>query len=167
MSPTPTGRLTRTAAGADLVLVRTFRAPRADVWAALTESERTARWIGPWTGEPGAGRTVRLTMTAEDEEPTGDLDIVACEAPSHLRVRMVDEYGAWDLEAHLSEADGVTTLEFVQHLTEPGEATDTGPGWEYYLDRFASVVTGGAEPDFADYHPSMVAHYRQQLDASA
>ena len=39
MSPTPTGRLF----GNDLVLTRTFRAPVSDVWASLTDPERTVR----------------------------------------------------------------------------------------------------------------------------
>ncbi|MEK8105172.1 metalloregulator ArsR/SmtB family transcription factor [Micromonospora sp. M12] len=51
MTRTPAGRLFRTATGHDLVLTRTFRAPAADVWASLTESERTARWYGPWEGD--------------------------------------------------------------------------------------------------------------------
>ncbi len=35
-----------------LVLTRAFRAPIADVWAAVTESDRMARWIGTWTADP-------------------------------------------------------------------------------------------------------------------
>jgi uncharacterized protein YndB with AHSA1/START domain len=56
MKPTPTGRVVSTAQGRDLVLERTFRAPIEDVWASITEPERTARWLGPWEGEgaPGA-----------------------------------------------------------------------------------------------------------------
>ncbi len=52
MSPTPTGRLF----GNDLVLTRTFRAPVADVWASLTDPQRTARWFGPWQGDAAPGR---------------------------------------------------------------------------------------------------------------
>ena len=51
MSPIPTGRLFRTDTGSDLVLSRTFRASAEDVWASLTEPERTARWFGPWKGD--------------------------------------------------------------------------------------------------------------------
>ncbi|MET8234537.1 hypothetical protein ABZS77_28065 [Micromonospora sp. NPDC005298] len=48
MTRTPAGRLFRTATGHDLVLTRTFRAPAADVWASLTEPERTARVGAGW-----------------------------------------------------------------------------------------------------------------------
>jgi uncharacterized protein YndB with AHSA1/START domain len=58
MNPTPGGRLVRTPTGRDLVLIRRFRAPIEDVWASITESDRTARWFASWTGDaaPGAGR---------------------------------------------------------------------------------------------------------------
>ncbi|WP_405149031.1 hypothetical protein OG589_13180 [Sphaerisporangium sp. NBC_01403] len=47
MSRLPTGQLFRTSAGSDLILYRTFHAPAEDVWAGLTESDRTALWFGP------------------------------------------------------------------------------------------------------------------------
>lgn len=43
MNPTPTGRVVRTSSGYDLVVTRRFSAPIDDVWAGVTESERTAR----------------------------------------------------------------------------------------------------------------------------
>lgn len=163
MSPVPTGRLTRTTDGADLVVTRTHRAPITDVWAALTEPDRTARWMGPWTGEAGPGRSVELTMTAEEGDPTSTVRIEACTPPEHLHVRVVDAYGEWDLEVRLGEAAGVTTLELVQHLADPDEAVNTGPGWEYYTDRLGAALTSGPMPDFDDYHPAMVGCYEEQL----
>ena len=43
------------AEGRVVVLRREWPDPIDDVWSALTESERTARWIGTWTGR-GGGR---------------------------------------------------------------------------------------------------------------
>ena len=57
------------AEGRLVVLRREWPDPIDDVWSALTESERTARWIGTWTGRgEAAGRTattVEFTMTGE------------------------------------------------------------------------------------------------------
>ena len=36
-------------------VTRTFHAPIDDVWAAVTEPERLARWLGTWTGDPATG----------------------------------------------------------------------------------------------------------------
>ena len=84
----PGGRLVRTAEGLDLVIVRKFNAPIEDVWASITEPERTARWWGPWTGEPGPGRTISYKMAFEGEGPASEMLIEACEPPRHLAVRL-------------------------------------------------------------------------------
>jgi uncharacterized protein YndB with AHSA1/START domain len=160
--PAPTGRLVPTPAGRDLVLVRSFSAPIADVWASLTEPERTALWFGGWSGEAGPGRTIRYTMAFEEgasQEHTMEMTIVACEPPRHLEVRAVDESGSWHLEAHLHEADGVTELRFMQHLDAKANVGDIGPGWEYYLDRLAASREGAPGLGFDAYHPAQTEYY--------
>jgi uncharacterized protein YndB with AHSA1/START domain len=115
MKPTPTGRVVSTAQGRDLVLERTFRAPIEDVWASITEPERTARWLGAWKGEGAPGGTVELTMSAEDGAPVAAVHIEACEPPRHLQVAMDDAAGTWRLEAELTQAEGITTLRLTHH----------------------------------------------------
>lgn len=46
MTNPPVGRLVRAGGGSALVVSRTFRAPIEDVWASVTEPDRTARWFG-------------------------------------------------------------------------------------------------------------------------
>ena len=46
MSRTPTGRIRDDDGRLALVLARSFPAPVEDVWAAVTEPARLARWIG-------------------------------------------------------------------------------------------------------------------------
>lgn len=142
MTPIPHGRLQSTPDGYDLVLTRQFPAPITDVWASLTEPDRTARWYGPWEGEGRPGRTVRLQMTAEDGAPWTDVHIDECEPPEHLAVTSLDDTGTFRLELWLSESAGRTTLRFVQHLDTLDGVADFGPGWEYYLDRLAVSLTG-------------------------
>lgn len=159
--PTPTGRLLGTAAGRDLELARELNAPIEDVWASLTESDRTARWFGSWRGEGRPGAVVRLTLTHENGQPESDLTILACEPPHRLEVETVDEYGRWHLEAHLSERDGGTTLTFVHHLNPDTEVASTGPGWEYYLDRLTASVHGTEQAGFDAYYPAMRGYYER------
>ena len=158
-SPLPSGRLVRTPAGRDLVLTRTFRAPIEDVWASITESERTARWFGSWTGEPGAGNTIQVTMGFEEGAPAMAMTIVACEPPRRLGIRGTDTYGGWHLEAHLTERDGTTELRFVHHLEDTVDVGSVGPGWEYYLDLLVSSREGRPAASFDDYYPAQKAHY--------
>jgi uncharacterized protein YndB with AHSA1/START domain len=161
MKPTPGGQLVRTAEGLDLVIIRTFRAPIQDVWASITEPERTARWFGPWTGEPGPGRTIRYKMSFEGEGPGSEMLIEACEPPQHLAVRGLDDTYGWRLEAHLTEANGVTELRFTHHLDEKTNIGDVGPGWEFYLDALVASRNGDAMPDWNDYYPAQKSYYAE------
>lgn len=166
MTPSPSGRVLRTADGRDLVLTRSFRAPIEDVWASITESERTARWFASWSGDAGPGRTIRYRLEFEDGTPEGDMTIDACDPPRHLAVSSKDEYGSWRLEATLTEVDGTTELTFVHHLDPGANAGEIGPGWEYYLDCLVASRDGDTPPDFEAYFPAQSAYYEDQ-DRSA
>lgn len=163
MTPTPTGRIVPTADGRDLVLTRTFRAPIDDVWASITESERTARWFASWSGEAGTGRRIRYRLEFEEGRPEGEMTIDACDPPRHLAVSSRDEYGSWRLEATLAAEGDTTVLTFVQHLDAGAKPTEVGPGWEYYLDRLVASRDGGPEPDFDDYYPGQAEYYERQV----
>lgn len=162
MNPKPTGRVVSTPEGRQLQLTRTFRAPIEDVWASVTEPERTARWIGPWKGTCGIGKTMTLTLVVEDGSPESAVTIEACDPPRRLLVSTVDEHASWRLEVRLTEADGVTTLEFVHHLEDDVPVGEVGAGWEYYLDRLVASRDGSPMPDFDDYYPSMKPHFEDQ-----
>jgi uncharacterized protein YndB with AHSA1/START domain len=159
MSPRPTGRLEATKQGRDLVLERTFRASIDDVWASITESDRTARWFASWTGDAGPGKTIRYRLELEEGKPEGDMRIDACEPPRHLAVSSIDEYGAWRLEAWLTQTGDVTTLRFVHHLDEGVDVGSIGPGWEYYLDALVASRDGRELPKFDEYYPAQLQYY--------
>lgn len=157
MSPKPTGHVR----GNDLILTRTFKAPIHDVWTSVTDSESTARWIGSWKGEAGPGKTVRLQMLHEQGQPWASVLIEKCEAPRHLAVTTKDEAGEWRLELTLTQTGDTTELRFVHHLTDRRHAGDTGPGWEYYLDKLVAARAGEPQPSFDDYYPAQKAHYME------
>ncbi|HEX6588637.1 MAG TPA: SRPBCC family protein [Longimicrobiales bacterium] len=166
MKPTPTGRVQRTAQGRDIVLTRTFRAPIEDVWASVTESERTARWFGPWEGRGAPGETIRYWMAFEQQPEEGpawsEMTIDACDAPRLLELSAATDYGSWSFTLELEERDGVTELRFTHHVDATLDVGSFGPGWEYYLDNLVASRDGAARPDFADYYPSMKDHYAAQ-----
>ena len=159
MAPQPTGRLDHTSDGRDLILTRSFRATIDDVWASITESDRTAKWFVSWTGDAGPGKTILCTMVFEEGSPQGDMTIDACEPPSHLAVRTAPEYGGWRLEAQLTENGGETVLSLTHHLDDGADIGSIGPGWEYYLDNLVAARSGSELPAFASYYPSQQAYY--------
>lgn len=155
MSPAPTGHLD----GNDLIITRTFRASVDEVWASVTQPEKTALWFGRWEGEAGPGKTVRLQMLHEKGQPWSDLQIEQCAAPNRLAVAMKDEYGDWRIELTLTRIGAQTQLRFVQALSDTTMAGEVGPGWEYYLDRLVAAREGKPLPSFDDYYPAQKAHY--------
>ncbi|GAB3260782.1 SRPBCC family protein [Nocardioides dilutus] len=148
-----------------LVQTREFRAPIEDVWAAVTEPDRLARWIGSWTGDPESG-SVRFQMLFEEDQPGETMTIRVCEPPHRLHLTSQAGDEVWLLDVDLTHADGVTTLTLSQPGVTAEQASGVGPGWEYYLDRLVAAETGAdpAARDFErDYYPAMSDYYRGQF----
>jgi uncharacterized protein YndB with AHSA1/START domain len=170
MTRTPTGRLERDGDRLTLFVTRTFPAPIEDVWAAVTDPERMARWLGTWHGDPTTGQ-VKFRMGFEGEGAgEEDMAIRECDPPRVLKVTSNVGPYVWYLDVELSEADGLTTLAFSQPDVDHEDSLSVGPGWEYYLDRLVAVETGGelpGTPDFeSDYYPAMADYYREQRDSA-
>jgi len=163
MTPRPTGRIIPISGGRDLVLERTFRAPIEDVWASVTEPERTARWIARWNGDPGPGKSITVHWVAEEGADPEPATIAACDAPRHLALDWSSGGSGWQTEISLAETDGVTTLTFTHHLTPEDDMSGIGPGWEYYLDRLVADRAGEPLPAWEEYYPAQKAHYAETL----
>lgn len=151
---TPTGTLRRTATGVDLEITRTITADRADVWASLTESDRTALWFGPW--ERLSDSEIRVKMAFEEGAPWMDMNVDACESPERLAVSTT---GGWELEVVLTENSEGTDLTLLQHRLDTDGIGEIGPGWEYYLDMLIASRDGLALPKFDDYYPAQKEYY--------
>lgn len=166
MNATPSGRIEHTPDGiAVLVLTRDFPADAEVVWAAITEPDRLARWIGAFSGDPASGR-VLFRMNAEGEAPPEAVDIEESDPPRLLAVRTHSASNSWQLRLTLADIDGGTRLTFTQPDIDPVEAESVGPGWEYYLDRLVAAESDGDVDgiDFdRDYYPAMLEYYRRQL----
>ncbi len=145
-----------------LVFRRRYPYPIEDVWSAVTDSERLARWFGSYQGVGVIGGTVALTMTAEEDaggEPSM-VHIVECEPPRHLMVDLPEnETRSWRIALTLSEEAGTTTLLFAQTVPPEMDTADVGPGWHWYLDRLAASLASTPMPDWDDYYPALASAY--------
>lgn len=137
-----------------LVLTRHFTTSIGDVWESIADSDRLSRWFGTWSGDPSTG-TVSVTMNAEAEPmPAVPYEIRRCEPPKALSVRVTDEYGTWSLTVELSSVDGTTTLVLTQEDVDSATLEQTGPGWEWYLDRLVAAVHDERMPTLDDFDTS-------------
>ena len=165
-TPTPTGHRRVVDGETYCEWQRTFHAPIDDVWAAVTEPERLARWIGTWTGDPTDGHVKFQMLFEGDDIPAEHFRIDECEPPHRLHITTSmpydgDEPEHWLLRLDLQESDGVTTLTFAQNVPDPAMAEGVGPGWDYYLDRMVAAESGTPVEAvvFEEYSPSLSAYY--------
>jgi uncharacterized protein YndB with AHSA1/START domain len=148
------------ASGRTVTLRREYPDPVEDVWAALTEPEWLARWIGSYTGTGVVGGTVDFTLTGEVDAGGTVADPVPvaiheCVPPRRLVVEIPDASGtAWLVGVTLSYDDGRTALLFEQRVVEGVDPADVAAGWNWYLDRLGAVLRAAPMPDWADYAPS-------------
>lgn len=168
MQPEPTGRVHRTGEDSyNLVLTRRLTGTPSEVWPSFTNAEQAAGWIGRWNGTPQPGSDFDFQMLYEEEQPSSRARLTQCVPRERLHVLMEDEGGSWDLEVRLWEDDGGTRLEFIQHLADPAAAEDTGPGWEYYLDRLGTARSGGTPPEFDQHYLDQAPYYAAQARNAA
>ncbi len=79
------GSLRRAADGVGVVRIEDrFDITIEDLWAALTDPVRLARWYGQVEGDLRPGGAFRVYLAADDIESTGRVE--ACEPPRRLRV---------------------------------------------------------------------------------
>jgi len=167
-APGPAGEVRRGPDGRDrLVFRRTFPDPVAEVWSAITDPVRCARWFGTWTGDARLGGTVALSLTSDEDGggPPAETLVTECDPPHRLAVRVAEDDGpGWELSVSLepgagSGSDAGTVLHFEQVLPDSFSPADAGPGWHWYLDRLAAVLAGGPMPDWAATLAATAQHY--------
>ena len=124
---------------------RSWPDPIEEVWSALTEPDRLARWIGTYDGERAPGGRGTFTMTHEQESVGEPMGIVECDPPRRLVVEWVGQED-WRLEVDLSGEHDRTVLRFRQSFAPGTQVAEFAAGWHWYLDRFDAAVRGSAEP---------------------
>ncbi len=130
-----------------LEFTRSWPDPIEDVWSALTEPDRLARWIGRYDGARGPGGTGTFVMTHEEGEQTGEpMTIVECDPPRRLVVEWTQQdTEAWRVDLDLTTEGDRTVLRFVQVFPADADVADFAMGWHWYLDRFGAEL-GGPSP---------------------
>ena len=118
------------------------------VWAALTEADRLARWIGVYEGERRTGGTGTFAMTQEEGEAPGQpTTIVECDPPRRLVIEWPEASSLMErIDLDLWAEGGRTVLRFVQFFPAATDVVDWALGWHWYLDKLAAEIDGGTPP---------------------
>lgn len=146
-----------------VLLRRSYDSPIEDVWDAVTDPDRIARWLYPVSGELGVGGTFQLEGNAGGE-------ILGCDPPSLLKVTFGGPTSI--VEVRLSEDDGGDTLLELEH-TVPIEmagsgagALFVGPGWDGALMSLGLFLQGEVadDPVAAANSPEALEFSKQSVD---
>jgi len=113
-----------------------------DLWAAVTDPDRLARWIAKVSGDLRVGGTVHAVFTSTW---SGSGRIDACERPGHLLLTMepgTDEETR--IEAWLTAEGSGTRLVVEERGLRRDRLHFHGAGWQAHLEDLARSLTDGA-----------------------
>ena len=141
-----------------------------DLWSALTDPERLARWYGQVAGDLRPGGEFRLFIAADDLDLIGR--VAACEPPHRLLVttRETDEsyqrgqgVPPFDevVEATLT-ADGAQTVLVIQVKGMPlNVVAFYGTGWQLHAEGLAAYLAGRERGDIEARASELVPRYQE------
>ena len=140
-----------------------------DLWAAITDPSRLARWYGEVTGDLRLGGEFRLYVKSAGLTCTGRVE--ACEPPRRLLVTTRETDESW------REGDGVPPFDEVIEATLTADGDQTvlvidvrgmpldkvafyGAGWQVHAEDLAAYLAGHEPPDPETRWGELVPRYQ-------
>ncbi len=127
----------------------------ADVWSAITDPDRAARWIAVVSGDFRVGGELTASFTSDWNGP---MRVEVCDAPHRLRLLAGSEGEQTVMEAVLSEDGGGTRLVVEERGLPIADLPYHGAGWHVHLQDLASLLGGGTpspwEPRWRELLPA-------------
>ena len=131
-----------------------------DLWSALIDPVRVARWYGQVEGDLRPGGDFRLLVHGSGWEGTGRVE--ACEPPQRLVVRTRELSQQFDttLEVTLT-ADGDQTILVIEaHGLPLDKLPFYGVGWQIHVEDLAAHIAGGERGDAEARWAELVPAYQ-------
>lgn len=138
--------LTGSAEEPALTLERRFRTDPADLWEAITDPDRLARWFGEIVTLPRApGDPLVVRLGEEDGAGLAEGTLTACEPPGRLGYDWA--FGGTRSRVRVDlvpGGEGTTLLRLHHTRLAPGHLVGYGGGWEEGLTVLAAQLAGGS-----------------------
>jgi uncharacterized protein YndB with AHSA1/START domain len=140
-----------------------------DLWSALTDPRRLARWYGQAEGDLRPGGEFRLHLESDDWDGTGRVE--ACEPPRRLLVTTREADESWRkgrgappfdaaIEATLT-ADGDQTILVIEVRGMPlDKIAFYGAGWQIHAENLAAHLAGRERGDSEARWDELVPPYQ-------
>lgn len=145
---------------------RELSASRAEVWDAIVDPDRMARWLGRL--ERNGDRFVLTMSSSNDQSATGE--ILVCTRPERIEASW--SHGAEPetlVQADLEQTDGGTRLTLTHRRMPAVKAAEYGADWEDFLTGLAALLGAGSggEGDATGDAPDAGAAYREYREQEA
>jgi uncharacterized protein YndB with AHSA1/START domain len=139
-----------------------------DVWSALTDPDRLARWLGEIEGDLRAGGEFRAHFLASGWNGTGRIE--ACEPPRRLFVltRAADEPDSdfhHELDVTLAADGDATLLAWEERGMPENLLAPYGAGIQVHVEDLASHLAGGGRCDASARFEELFPAYRALASA--
>jgi uncharacterized protein YndB with AHSA1/START domain len=133
-----------------------------DLWSALTDPGRLARWYGEVEGDLRPGGEFRLYVDHSGWDGTGRVE--ACEPPRRLLVKTSEKTESYEatIEATLT-ADGDQTILVIEVQGLPmDKVAFYGAGWQINAENLAAYLAGHEPGDNEARWNELVPPYQAQ-----
>ncbi len=139
----------------------------ADLWSALTEPDRLARWFSRVEGDLSLGGRFLIVFDEVDPSQRTVGRVLECESPNRLVVAW--NFGTEDVStvcAELSSTPAGSRLVLEHRRLPMSQAAGYGAGWQAYLEALAADLEGGEGhgAQWDDRWAELVPAYRAQLE---
>jgi uncharacterized protein YndB with AHSA1/START domain len=130
-----------------------------DLWSALTDPDRLARWIVDVEGDLRLGGEFRAHFTSS-WEGTGRVE--TCEPPQRLMVTTVGtgELEECTIEATLTAHGSETRLVVEERGLPVPQLAAYGSGWQVHIEDLAAHLAGRERCDFESRWAELTPSYR-------
>jgi uncharacterized protein YndB with AHSA1/START domain len=146
-----------------------FDADIGELWAAITDPARLAKWHAQVEGDLRPGGTFRIYLESDDWAGTGR--VVACEPPRRLLVETRETDESWrkgqgappfdeTIEVTLT-GDGDKTLLSIEVVGVPvDKIAFYGVGWQIHAENLAAYLTGREHGDIEARWDALIPAYQ-------
>jgi uncharacterized protein YndB with AHSA1/START domain len=133
-----------------------------DLWSAIVDPDRLARWYGRVEGDLRLGGEFRLFVDGSGWDGVGRVE--ACEPPRRLQVRTKESTEPYEevIEATLTP-DGDQTILVIEARGMPlDKVAFYGAGWQLHAEDLAAYLAGRPLADAEKRFGELVPSYQDQ-----
>lgn len=129
-----------------------------DLWSAISEPDRLARWLVTVDGDTSIGNTFGAQFTSGWD---GNLRVDVCSAPHNLVVTASDDEGETIMEATLTPEGAGTRLVVEERGLPLSEYAGHGSGWQAHFEDLGAYLAGRGASNWHDRWRELTPAYEE------